>query len=661
VSVSSVRLDDRSHAELVAEARRRVAVLCPELAVNGHADPTAALIELFTWMTNLAVERLAMVPDKLHVALLDLLGIELDGPAAAHTELRMRLSAPPSEALEIRAGTEAGTLRTPSQESIVFGTLETFTIKPLLPAAYLVQRAGAAKEIGVADGIAYPTGPDQIPFSRQPQTGDALYLGFEESVSRLLMRISMEASMARGAGVKPDDPPLRWEMSQGNGAWAEIDVLEDLTGGFNYGSGTVEVQCPPGSGTEAIAGRRLYWLRCRIAETTRVAGEPAVYTQAPEIYQITAAPIGALLPAEHSTVETEEMLGISDGTPGQTFATRFAPVLALAPGETLEVKAGDGDWEPWEQCDSFAGSGPGDRHFGLDLVHGQIRLGPELREGDGRVSLHGAIPPKGALVRIGRYRHGGGRTGNVNAGAISVLRSALPGVASVSNPRAALGGVDPESLDSARRRSALQIRTRYRAVTAEDYEFLATEATPRVARALRVADDQPGVTLRILPRVDPADRRLTFEELSPDEVLLEEIRRYIDARKLPGTPVRLEPMRFRAVSVVVNLQVGPRADAQRIERHVRDQLYTYLNPMVGGSAGVTGGGWPPGRSLNQGELYSIMHAFDAVEAVKILRLYEMNIETGEQGSKAAGRQILLESDEVVVSGDHVVRVARREE
>ncbi|MGZ4178500.1 MAG: putative baseplate assembly protein, partial [Solirubrobacteraceae bacterium] len=244
MSLTSVHLDDRSHAELVAEARRRVAVLCPELAVNGHADPTAALIELFTWMTGLAVERLGMVPDKLHVALLDLLGIELDGPAAAHTELRMRLSAPPTEPLEIRAGTEAGTLRTPSQESIVFGTLDTFTIQPLLPSAYLVQRAGAAKEIGVADGIAYPTGPDQVPFSRQPQTGDALYLGFEQSLSRLLMRVSMEASMARGAGVKPDDPPLRWEMSLGNGAWAEVDVLEDLTGGFNYGSGAIELQLP---------------------------------------------------------------------------------------------------------------------------------------------------------------------------------------------------------------------------------------------------------------------------------------------------------------------------------------------------------------------------------------------------------------------------------
>lgn len=467
--------------------------------------------------------------------------------------------------------------------------------------------------------------------------------------------------MARGAGVRPDDPPLRWEMSLGDSTWAEVDILEDLTGGFNYGSGTVEVQCPQGSGTEAIAGRRLHWLRCRIAETTRISGEAAVFTQAPEIYQITAAPTGALLEAEHSTVETEEAIGVSDGTPGQTFVTRFAPVLALAPGETLEVKTGDGDWEPWEQVDSFAGSGAGDRHFGIDLVHGHIRLGPELRDSEGGVTLHGAIPAKGAILRMCRYRHGGGRTGNLDAGTISVLRSALPGIASVTNPRPALGGVDPESLESARQRSALQIRTRYRAVTAEDYEFLATEATPRVARALRVADDQPGITLRILPRVDPADRRLTFEELTPDALLLEEIQRYIDARKLPGTPVRLQPMRFRAVSVVVNLQVTPRADAPRIERHVRQQLYTYLNPMIGGSPGALGSGWPPGRSLNQGELYAIMHAFDAVETVKILRLYEMNIATGEQGSKAAGRQILIEPDEVVVSGDHVVRVARREE
>jgi predicted phage baseplate assembly protein len=660
MSARRVLLDGRDHDDLVAEARRRVALACPELGVNGGPDPAGTLIELFAWMTGLAVERLGRVPDKLHVALLELLGIQLDGPAAARTEVRMRLAAPAAEPLEIRAATEIGTLRTAAAESIVFTVQQDFLIMPLRPAAYVVERGGAPKEIGVADGVAYPAGPDQLPFSRPPQSGDALYLGFDGSLARLLMTVTIESSMARGAGVRPEDPPLRWEVSQGDGGWAEVEVLDDLTGGFNYGSGTVEVQCPAASGVEAIAGRRLHWLRCRIADTTRIGREPAAYTQPPEIYQITAATIGAMLRVEHSALELAEALGISDGAPGQTFATRFAPVLALSADETLEVQTPAGDWEPWEECDSFAGSQAADRHFVLDAVGGRVRLGPELREASGESSQRGAIPPKGAALRMSRYRHGGGRAGNVAAGTLTTLRSAIPGVASVLNPLPARGGVDPQALDSLRDRAALEIRTRYRAVTAEDYEFLATEATPRVARARRVGDDAPGVTLRILPRIDPADRRLAIEELTPDAQLLDDVARYLDARKLAGTPVRLLPMRFRAVSVVVNLQASPRADVQRIEREVRRALYMYLNPLIGGTAGAIGDGWPVGRSLNQGELYAIVHAFEGVEFVTILRLYEMNLETGEQSPKAAGRQIVIEPDEVIASGEHIVRVVRRE-
>jgi predicted phage baseplate assembly protein len=411
---------------------------------------------------------------------------------------------------------------------------------------------------------------------------------------------------------------------------------------------------------EPLAGRRLHWLRCRIADTTRVSGERAVYTQPPEIYQITAAPIGATLAAENSALGWQEPLGISNGSPGQTFSTRFRPVLALAPGETLEVQTAAGDWEPWEQRDSFAGSEAGDRHFVIDLVHGLIRLGPELRDPSGGTAQHGAIPAKGAAVRLSRYRHGGGSAGNVAAGALTTLRSAIPGVASVTNPQPARGGVDSQSVRSLRSRSALEIRTRYRAVTADDYEFLATEATPRVARARRVADDQPGVTLRILPRVDPADRWLTAEELTPDQQLLDDVGRFLESRKLVGTAVRLLPMRLRAVSVVVNLQASRRADISRIEREVRRALYVYLNPLIGGTAGALGDGWPNGRSLNQGELYAIVHAFEGVDHVNVMRLYECNLSTGERATKAAGRQIVIEPDEVIASGEHVVRVVRSE-
>jgi predicted phage baseplate assembly protein len=654
----SVQLDSRGHHDLTGEVRTRIADLLPDLHAEG--DPGETLIELFAWMTGLAIERLGRVPDKLHLALLDMLGIELRPPAPAHADLRVRLSAPAVKPLNIRAGTEVGTVRTATEDSIVFHVQDDFSITPLRPAAYVVERAGAVKEIGVADGVANPHGPDQIPFAQPPKTGDALYLGFEESIARLLVQVSIEASMARGAGVRPEDPPLRWEASQGQGAWTEVEVLADRTGGFNYGSGIVEVQLPSGSGMEPIGGRRLHWLRCRIADTTLISGQPAAYQHAPEIFRITAAPIGALLPAEHSTVEIAEGLGTSTAEPGETLALRHAPVLQLAAGETLEVETADGEWEPWEEVESFADSDPQDRHFTIDLVQGLIRLGPEIHDPGNGVTPHGATAPKGAALRMSRYRHGGGRIGNLPADSLTTLRSAIPGVASVTNPAPTRGGVDTQTIDAARARAALEIRTRHRAVTAQDYEFLATGASPRVARAVRVQDGEPGVTLAILPQVDPANRRLSTDELTPDPELLELIARYLDARKPAGSAVRLRPVRFRAVSIVANLEVSPRADAERIERRVTDALYGYLNPLIGGTTNGHGAGWPFGRPLNQGELYSVVHATAGVESVRILRLYEVDLSTGKRAAKPAGRQIALAADELIASGEHIVRVARRE-
>lgn len=653
----SLLLDNRSHGDLTNEARTRIAALLPEL--RGDGDPGETLIELFAWMTGLAIERLGRVPDKLHVALLEMLGIELRPAAPAGSDVRIRLSAPAQKPVKIRSGTEIGTVRTASEESIVFHVQDDFAITPLRPAAYVIERAGAAREVGVADGVAHPHGPDRIPFDQLPKVGDALYLGFEPSIARLLMQISIEASMARGAGVRPEDPPLRWEASQGEGAWAEVDVLADRTGGFNYGSGTVELQCPSGSGLEQVAGRRLHWLRCRIAETTLVTGRTAAYQHAPEIFRITAAPIGALLAAEHSTVEIAEPLGTSTGEPGETLTLRFTPVLQLHGGETLEVQTPAGEWEPWDAVESFADSGPEDRHFTIDLVHGLIRLGPRLHDPDGGLTLRGATAPKGAALRMSRYRHGGGRIGNLPPDRLTTLRSAIPGVASVTNPGPTRGGVDAQTIDAARARAAVEIRTRHRAVTAQDYEFLATGASPRVARAVRVQDGEPGVTLAILPEVDPSNRRLTMAELTPDSDLLELTARHLNARKAAGCPLRLQPVRFRAVSVVAHLEVSPRADAHQIERRVADALYSYLNPLIGGTANGHGTGWPFGRPLNQGELYAIVHAVAGVESVRILRLYEVDLHTGERAAKPAGRQIALAPDELIASGEHLVRVARR--
>ena len=106
--------------------------------------------------------------------------------------------------------------------------------------------------------------------------------------------------------------------------------------------------------------------------------------------------------------------------------------------------------------------------------------------------------------------------GNVAAGAISVLKSSIPYVASVENRRAARGGVDGEDIENAKVRGPIRLRTRGRAVTAEDYEYLAREAAPEVARVRAL---QPRTAPRLAPsacwscRRSPTGGRLELDHL----------------------------------------------------------------------------------------------------------------------------------------------------
>ena len=666
MTLPEITLDDRRFQDLVNEARIRIHQTCPEWTEHNVSDPGITLIEAFAWMTDMLLYRVNRIPDRLQVALLDMLGIRLESPVAATTELRFRMSDPAGEDVRLAIGDiEAGTVRTASEDAIIFQTTEDFTIPAARPTAYVVHRGGTSfKDVGVAGGWARPNGADRLPFATPPAVGDAFYLGFDCSLERLLVQLEVDCSQARGAGVDPDDPPLRWEVSTGDETddWSEAAVLIDRTGGFNYGSGIVELALPPRHAPTTIAGQRAFWVRCRIDKLTRSGVAGASFSHAPEIFGITAAPIGATIPAAHSTREPDEMLGRSDGTPGQRFRLRNAPVLELSSEETLEVLDPDtGQWNRWELRESFVESGPDDAHFGIDLASGEVEFGPAIRSPGGAWRQYGAIPAKGALLRFSRYRHGGGRHGNVAAGTVNVLKGAIPGVSSVTNPAPALGGVDAEALDSARERAAMEIRTRYRAVTAEDFEFLCGEASPAVGRAHCVPPQDGGsIRVHIVPRVDDADRRLALAELTPGEALLAEVSEYLDERRLIGTSVDLVPARLRGLSVVTSVQASPRSDLQRVEEDVAYALYAYLNPLVGGTTEGLGTGWEFGRALNQGELFGIVHSIDGVDFVKILRVYETDLATGKQDSKPAGGYIELAPDELVASGTHIVKAEHRE-
>lgn len=660
-----IQLDDRTFQDLVNEARHRVSLSCPEWTDHNVSDPGITLIELFAWFTEMVIYRLNRVPDKLHVALMELMDIGLEPPMAARADLRFRLAAPAVEPVQIPLRSEVGTLRTASEESIVFQTTSHATIPVVQPVAYVVEREGNASRLSVSNGVARPKGGDQFPFATPPAPGDALCLAFNASLANLVIQVDVSCAPARGVGVAPDDPPLRWEVSAsaGPGGWLEVEVLDDRTGGFNYGSGAVELQIPAEHDETTVAGERGYWLRCRVDDRSRSGHAHAAYTHPPEISSITAGACGALVPAAHAMSVVHEELGESDGTPGQSFRLHHVPALELEATEGLEVRdPGSREWRRWERRQSFAESGPDDRHYTLDLASGQLALAPTIRSGGVSFRQFGAIPDKGAHLRMSRYRHGGGLRGNVAAGTLTSMKSAIPYVSSVVNPSAAWGGIDAESLDEARRRAALELRSRSRAVTAEDHEFLALQSSPRVARAICV--EPPGAVgvarVHIVPRVEPADRQLTYAELCPDQDLMTRVASVLDERRLVGTRVELVPARYRGVSVVASVRAEPSADLTRVEQDVAAALYRYLNPIVGGTLGRSGGGWEGGRSLNQGELYGVIHAVDGVQFVSVLRIYETDLISDQRAAKPLGSHLELEPDELIASGTHVIKAEHPE-
>jgi predicted phage baseplate assembly protein len=291
----------------------------------------------------------------------------------------------------------------------------------------------------------------------------------------------------------------------------------------------------------------------------------------------------------------------------------------------------------------------------LDEAGGTISLGPAVREPDGRLRHYGAVPAKGATVRIRNYWSGGGASGNVTRQAIRVLRSSIPFVATVENRRPASGGVDGEEVEQAKARGPILLRTRDRAVTAEDYEVLARDAAPEVSRVRCVpAGDgaEPG-TVRVLlvPAAADVDGRLRLEQLIPSEATMRRVAAHLDERRVLGARVLIEPPSYQGVTVVARLRARSGVDPRRLQRDALAALYRSLSPLAGGPDGH---GWPFGRPVHVGEVYATLARLRGVELVEDARVFAADPTTGQRGQ--AAQRIELDAGSLVFSYEHQVLV-----
>jgi predicted phage baseplate assembly protein len=631
-------LDDRTWEEIVAQARALIPTYAPSWTDHNPSDPGITLIELFAWMVEGMIFRLNRVPDKSLIELLNLIGITRDPPSPASTYLTYRL-APQADPLIVPKGHQVSTPQTEENEAIVFEADESLRVLPanLTTALQLYADPDAPERFLYRNVTTRLVGPPLggLTLMIPEQHSVMLALGFDEATTEA---IGLRARFSKPVGKS--EAQITWHHSRGelpplpdpDGDWTDLSVadLEDGTEGFQK-NGIVRFSVPPpwdsqnpanwnvrsGPGEPAVADN-LCWVGILIRN---LKPEPLALGIEHLLFNTVPATNALTIPEAEP-----ERLGTSSGKPFQTFEIRHRPLykevgspdpfghLRLQVREPL-VGGGFGPWEDWRAVDGFpAGAG---RFFRLDPVIGEVGFGNH--DATASPDGHGSIPPAGSEIAA-TYRHvAGDARGNVPPNTITVIRAGLTGLVEVRNPGPAIGGSDEEAIEETKRRAPEVLRTRDRAVTVQDYEYLAREATTDVRKArclperlVRELDTRPpgaqigdpwtfgglnrsrgNVNVIILPDAPAAQPRPT-----PSAELLQEVSDYLDARRVVGTKLSVTGPRYLPIDVTATVSIWPRpgetqeSASERLLDQVRTKITKFLHPLSGGSEGA---GWEVGQ------------------------------------------------------------------
>lgn len=499
-------------------------------------------------------------------------------------------------------------------------------------------------------GSAYQTALPSASAGAEKASGaepPSLLLGFDRPLPNRPVALYVQ--------VKSSDspsPPIAWEYGSKPGKeldWKPLDLQGDDTRGLTQ-SGLITFIGPHDLAQATLFGQNLYWLRVRPEKGT--PGSDSVAS--PVLKRLLTNTTWA----SHAATVRDETLGSGTGEPGQVVRTARGPVLVgqqievrepESPGaadradiereegaEAVSAAGAAGAWVRWHEVTDFYASRPASRHYTFDHLTGEVRFGDGQR---------GLPPPQGrGNIRAARYRIGGGSRGNLPAGAINQIKSTFPYVAGVTNWAPAGGGADQEDLDRAKERGPKALRHRGRAVTLQDFEDLAYEASPEVARARAIGPNhkeeglKPGeVRLVIVPRsADP--------QPSPSAELRRLVQEYIKQRC--SQEVKLAVVGPGDITVTVTAEIAAARGfeaAHTLPATARAALQRFLHPLTGG---FDQRGWAFGRQPQKSDLYRLLHAIEGVDHVSRLDLsfIPADVEFGPT--------------KLVTSGDHEIHLAQ---
>ncbi|MCA9994225.1 MAG: putative baseplate assembly protein [Anaerolineales bacterium] len=676
MALANPPIDIRRFQDIVDEAKKKIPAYFDGWTDHNVSDPGVTFIELFAWMTEMILYQTNQMPDRHYFKLMELFGMRRRGAEAASAPVTFWLSNPLQLPLTIPAGTEVATTQTETEASIVFSTVEALHLTiPTLRYVMVGTKKEEEEQFRLVADLQQQGQPsfegkemEALFQSSVPQTSDGFYLGFTSDLSNHLIGFHVECQHARGAGARNQRPPFKWETAVSHDDWRECTLDHDGTNAFNK-TGDMSIHVPEMS-KRTMNGYEAYWLR--VIPRPASDQNASIYTTSPLVKAIAAHCLGGTVLALHGEKRPRELLGYSDGSPGQIFGLQGTPILLpLAANEKLEVVRLHGEKEQWECQDNFNDSQPDSQHFTLDAITGELRLGPAIQQRDAREEtqrMHhfGAVPPRDAALYFTSYRTGGGRIGNVRTGMLNTLKTSIPYVAKVSNREPAVGGKDMDTLAEMMMQAPRHLNARQRAVTAEDFEYLAQQAVgsdvarvkcfqpqPFDATTERVSAGVGEVHLLVIPTVpeNVVAGRITPNFFEVNTRQINAIRAHLEPYRLLTVRLNIHQPQYHWVSARVTIRPNPSYRPAQVRSRVIETLNRYLNPVIGWRDKT---GWPFGRHLYDADVYLALRELPEVLSVREVDLYDVNGQSGLPQHEQPLKRIVVFNNGVIASGIHDV-------
>ena len=634
-------LDDRTFEDIFEELRSLIPRYTPEWTDYNEHDPGITMLHLFSYLSEIMIYRLNRVPEKNYIEFLRLIGEELKPAEPAKADLNFTLKLSDTEAstktLTIPAGTQV-TAKGEDGEEIIFETdteVNSF--------------AASVKQIAVYDTTGYlnETTLCQTPgtffyaFGKDAKIGSKLYIGFDKTIPpdevvKLRIELYTQDLPSVGAHCALDEQYLfpsvttGWEYWDGS-SFAQLSVLEDSTRGLIQSG---DLQFISSSAMASLVNSPLdtddediFWLRCSFIE--------GHYEIAPRIEAVWTNTVCV----SNAVTIRDEIVDGSNNLPNQSFKLYNCPVLSGT--LVLQVDEGRG-FEAWTEVIDLNASESLDKHYTLKRENGTVCFG------DG---IHGKIPAGGYNnIKASVYRYGGGAAGNVAASEISELKSTIAEVDTVTNPEAAAGGRDEETLEEIKQRAPKELKTRNRAVTNQDFENIAL-GTPciRVARAKTLElfhPDYPGseipgsVTVIVVPYSED-------KKPYPSKNFITTVCYHLNKHRLLTTELHVMAPCYEEISIEASVITDVNSSPGNVKLEILNRLDTFLNPLKGGPAGT---GWEFGRTVYYSEVFEEILKISGVARVEKVILKKNGIASMEC------KNVELAKNSLVYSGDHNIIV-----